>query len=114
MTIMSDKFENIACCKALYTDLIDGIVIYDEIYNRFRYPNHRIFAYCPHCGTKLTDYSEEYFDALEECLQKDFSDISESEIPEEFKTDEWWKKRGITGIGNYWKMYDPVKMNNYD
>ena len=34
-------------------------------------------------------------DALEEALGKEFCDISEDEIPEEFKTDEWWRKRGL-------------------
>ena len=36
-----------------------------------------------------------YSDALEEALGKEFCDITEDEIPEEFKTDEWWKKRGL-------------------
>ena len=54
--------------------------------------------YCPFCGAKMPDHfyaSEQYENALEEALGKEFCDIKEEEIPEEFKTDEWWKKRGL-------------------
>ena len=111
---MNKKYEEIACCKALYSDLLDKMVIYDEVYNEFSCSNGRIFAYCPNCGTKLPSYSEEYCDTLESVLDKDYCDITEDDIPEEFKTDEWWRKRGIRGIGAYWKMYNPIRMNNYE
>jgi hypothetical protein len=54
--------------------------------------------YCPFCGAKLhVDLfaNDEYYDALEEAVGKEFCDIKEEEIPEEFKSDEWWKKRGL-------------------
>ena len=53
--------------------------------------------YCPFCGAKMPKqlYMSEYENALEEVLGKDFCDIKEEEIPDEFKTDEWWKKRGL-------------------
>lgn len=111
---MNDKFEKIACCKALYTDLVDGSVVYDKKYNRFYYPYSRVFAFCPNCGTKLPDFSEEYDDELEKITGKNLSNITDEEIPEEFKTDEWWKKRGIKGIGKFWEMYDPIRMNSYE
>lgn len=106
-------FSKIACCRAMYEDLLDGDVLYDFIYNRLYYQDHRIFAYCPNCGTKLPDYSEEYCDALEDALGKDYCDIEEKEIPNEFKSDEWWKNRKIRGVGSYWKNYNPIRTGNY-
>ena len=57
----------------------------------------------PYCGAKMPKIlygvdengNDPYEDALEEALGKEFCDITEDEIPEEFKTDEWWKKRGL-------------------
>ena len=54
--------------------------------------------YCPFCGDKLPQHlyaSVEYKNALEKAVGKEFCNITEDEIPEEFKTDEWWKKRGV-------------------
>ena len=60
-------------------------------------------AYCPYCGAKMPKIlygidengNDLYADALEETLGKEYCDITEDEIPEEFKTDEWWRKRGL-------------------
>lgn len=111
---MNDEFMDIACCRALYEDLLDGKVNYDKIDNTFCYPCSRIFAYCPNCGAKLPAYIDEYSDALEEAVGKEYCDITEDEIPEEFKTDEWWRKRGIKGVGKYWETYKPIRMNSYE
>jgi hypothetical protein len=52
--------------------------------------------YCPYCGAEMPKiFDDEYYDALEEAVGKEFCDIKEEEIPEEFKSDEWWKKRGL-------------------
>ena len=52
--------------------------------------------YCPYCGSKQPSFlDEERYNAIEETLGKEWCDITEDEIPEEFKTDEWWKKRGL-------------------
>ena len=37
----------------------------------------------------------EHGDELEKAVGKSLCDITDDEIPEEFKTDEWWKKRGL-------------------
>lgn len=111
---MKTDFKKIACCRAMYEDLLDGDVIYDSVYNRMHYPNRRIFAYCPNCGTKLADYSFEYDAALEEAVGKELCDIKDDDIPEEFKSSTWWKKRRITGSGAYWNTYDPIKTENYE
>ena len=56
----------------------------------------RMLNYCPFCGKKLlANLYYEYEEYLEKAVGKDFCDITEDEIPEEFKTDEWWKKRGL-------------------
>lgn len=57
------------------------------------------FSYCPCCGEALPQsLRKEFFETLE----NEFSvvtDIGEYKkekiIPPEFKTDEWWKKRGL-------------------
>jgi hypothetical protein len=54
--------------------------------------------YCPWCGTKLPeDLRDEFYDILENEYKMDASgDLEENpNIPEEFKTDEWWKKRKL-------------------
>ena len=59
-------------------------------------------SYCC-CAKKYQKYftasmntgNDPYEDALEEALGKEFCDITEDEILEEFKTDEWWRKRGL-------------------
>ena len=59
--------------------------------------------YCPWCGTKLPkELGEEWCNALEEehgLTIDDFRDQKgrwdESKIPAEFRTEEWWRKRGL-------------------
>jgi hypothetical protein len=57
---------------------------------------HQKMFYCPWCGTSLPkDLSE----SLALVLQKEYGieDVifDREKIPPEFKTDEWWKKRGL-------------------
>jgi len=62
---------------------------------------------CPWCGTELPT---NLFDVYLETLQKEYGILTcpytgmhyeigkediEKSLPEEFKTDEWWKKRGL-------------------
>jgi len=54
--------------------------------------------HCPWCGRKLPkDLRDEWFEMLkkEYNLDDPRSKGQEPLIPEEFKTDEWWKKRGL-------------------
>ena len=65
--------------------------------------HQRHCAFCPFCGAKLPinrlelqkDGSDIYTAEIERAVGKDWCDIKEDEIPEEFKTDEWWVKRGL-------------------
>jgi len=55
--------------------------------------------FCPWCGTKLPKgLRNEWFDILEKEYNIE-ADIMErknrSDIPLEFKSDKWWKKRGL-------------------
>ena len=55
--------------------------------------------YCPWCSKQLPkELRDEYFDILkkEYHLEPDIFDIRDNpSIPEEFKSDEWWKKRSL-------------------
>ena len=55
----------------------------------------QVLTYCPWCGAKLPEsLREKYYNTLkkEYGFKHPFDDPS---IPEEFKSDEWWKKRGL-------------------
>ena len=103
---MLNKF----CCDALQRYIEDEQMIYDPVTRSVEfYINDKVWAghddfstkaiccFCPFCGTELPKslYGIPYCDALEEAVGKDYCDIKPEEIPEEFKTDEWWKKRGL-------------------
>ena len=55
--------------------------------------------FCPWCGEKLLESLRDKFFQILELEYKIFTDIGEYwvrlDLPEEFKTDEWWKKRGL-------------------
>jgi hypothetical protein len=57
----------------------------------------QIMHFCPWYGTKLSkNLSDEWFDILEyEYDIEDTTGQDKDKIPEEFKTDERWKKRGL-------------------
>ncbi len=53
--------------------------------------------FCPFCGVALGKrLHKEYYDVLEKEYGIDDPDIFNlSNVPEEFKSDEWWRKRGL-------------------
>ena len=57
----------------------------------------RIF-FCPWCGKRLPEsLSDEFWDIIDK-LEIDTSEVpleDHPDMPEEFKSDEWWKKRGL-------------------
>jgi len=98
-----DKF----CCDYLVSRLAgkDACIGYDSLLREFyleRIDTKSVITliwFCPWCGNKLPKgLRKEWFDTLEkEC--KIETDIMEwknrTDIPQEFKSDEWWKKRGL-------------------
>ena len=97
--ILKDNFEDVSCCKAVYDDLCDAICEFDLILKSYYWNlgvnRAQTFSFCPYCGLKLPCLIHEYFDELEKALDKEYCDITPDEIPEEFKSDEWWRKRGL-------------------
>ena len=76
--------DNLIC----YNDVFDeyGIIIHDGG------SSYITINYCPFCGKELPESKREiFFDEIESLNVN----IVDDELPEEFKTDEWWKKRGL-------------------
>lgn len=115
------------CCKALWTCIERDELPYDPTYRsvcfyfkredyyvkNYNEPEFQQYflKYCPFCGTKMPKHfyaSDIYDNALEEAVGKECCDITDDEIPEEFKTDEWWIKRGY---GNK-ELIDDVDLMN--
>ena len=73
----------------------DVLIAYSEVFDEYGLIIHdggcssmNIF-YCPFCGAKLPESKRDlWFDTLE---NMGFDDPSEQNIPEEFKSDEWYK-----------------------
>lgn len=92
------------CCKEMELfindprDPIEYNSIFREYFIRLKNrSNIIIFSYCPWCGSKLpVSLRKSYFDVLEKEYNID-TDIGEykerSDIPDEFKSDKWWKVR---------------------
>ena len=102
--IATSNFGDLACCMGMHDSLVDKEVEFDRTFKCYYIHLHKrwqTMRYCIYCGMELPDLrssedgSDPYGDALEEALGKDYCDIKPEEIPEEFKTDEWWKKRGL-------------------
>ena len=58
----------------------------------------QLIFYCLWCGAKLpSELGDEYFSILEKEYNLDdpYDEEQEKQVPEEFKSDEWWKKRGF-------------------
>jgi hypothetical protein len=111
---MSEQLKH--CCAHMDRYTVNGeediIIEYDQTtrsYNfllqeRGKYIGvNQSLWYCPWCGSKLPEeLNEEWGNALKEqynLTTRDFWDTKgkwdETKIPEEFRTDEWWKKRGL-------------------
>lgn len=93
------------CCKEMTFFLEENKVavnysIKDREYSINLKNSHAIqlIKYCPWCGAKLPkELSDEWFRILEKeyGIECPLSKEENTKIPEEFKTDEWWKKRGL-------------------
>lgn len=90
------------CCETMYYDLLNDTIKYVPHYreyhdNREEDIKNFVDHYCGNCGTKLP-YSlrDTWFATLkQEYGLEDPLDTDKQDIPKEFLTDEWWKKRGL-------------------
>jgi hypothetical protein len=63
----------------------------------FKSTSVSLMMFCPNCGTKLpSSLRDQWFDILE----KEYGlegpiEEDKKQIPKEFLTDDWWKKRGL-------------------
>lgn len=53
----------------------------------------RLIRYCPWCGARLPESKRERW--LQELAKLGIDDPTTQDAPEEFKTDQWWRRRGI-------------------
>jgi len=95
------------CCDNMtwYASHKNDIIQYEPFDRSYRFlvPNgihgdRQSFQYCPWCATKLPEeLGEEWGEALEKELgiEDPFIDPGYENLPEEFRTDAWWKKRGL-------------------
>jgi hypothetical protein len=94
------------CCENLEKFVSEGeISLFFSSRERFYGINYKprtgggiqLIEYCPWCGTKLPknlidEYAELVFDELGlDPLDTNYN----KKMPKEFKTDEWWKNRGL-------------------
>lgn len=98
------------CCDIMESyilqenDCTDQSIYYNQATRRYNlriinssYGTHEKILYCPWCGTKLP---QNLGGVWSKTLKDEFNitdpHVDESHlVPEEFKTDEWWKKRGL-------------------
>lgn len=101
------------CCTHLFLSIYRYGMEYDQKYRALycyvfdkeldEYTK-QIMYHCPYCGTRLpknlltgdgTDDPDIRSNVLAKELNKKYEEINECEIPFEFQTDAWWKKRGL-------------------
>ena len=96
------------CCGNMdaYATKKNSLIDYESRYRSYSFYlyNHphgtrQEMWFCPWCGTKLpSDLSELWGDILEKeygLQDPGWLPPRSKKIPSEFKTDEWWKKRGL-------------------
>ncbi len=89
------------CCGSMYKSIKEKVIEYEMIDRTycipFRTNSIMVLSFCPWCGYKLKpSLHREFYEILEKEYGISIPDITNfSNLPEEFKTDEWWKKRGL-------------------
>jgi hypothetical protein len=88
------------CCAemAFHAKEKEQIIVYDPITRRLgikvRGSVVQLISYCPWCSKKLPrELSKEFFGIIFDELNADGQD--DPNLPTEFKSDLWWKKRGL-------------------
>ena len=92
------------CCEEMEEAVnVCKVIHYDPVlrgYSLFFEPNGSFsLDFCPWCSTKLPmRLNSKIFQVIKEeydILREDADIFEFTNVPDEFKTDEWWKKRGL-------------------
>jgi hypothetical protein len=92
----------VCCVKMNYHIQENKVIHYVPPFREYVLPISKnltqLITNCPWCGAILPEsLREEYFETLntELNIDPDILTLCEYNLPKEFKTDEWWKKRGL-------------------
>lgn len=94
--------SHLFCCKSIYKHLNEKevAIIYGDIIRSFGIrildggSSYQEIKCCPWCGNKFPkELRDEFFDIIYDELNLDGPD--DPRLPEEFKSREWWVKRGL-------------------
>ncbi|MBP9791627.1 MAG: hypothetical protein KBC27_00220 [Rickettsiales bacterium] len=97
----SNTVDKVFCCEKMgFAINKEHIIDYDDCvrnYNLCGDKRDYAILYCPWCGKDLGKrLNWEYFEILaKEYGIEDPDFVNFTNVPEEFKTDAWWKKRGL-------------------
>lgn len=92
------------CCLVMDSrlqDPIENILYYDPVYRKYwvQAENYAgfILDFCPACGKKLSKcLRDEWFESVKNELGiENPLTMDRRKLTKEFKTDAWWKKRGL-------------------
>ena len=93
------------CCEVMeeYANEKNNLVDYEPSHRSYSfylvgdpYGSHQRMHYCFWCGSKLpTNLAEIWGEILDKEFGVEDVIFDREKIPPEFKTDEWWKKRGL-------------------
>lgn len=91
------------CCKYMNSSILDPrtAIKYGPIFREYYLKGEEgmMIDYCPWCSRKLPiSLRETFFEVLEDeyKIETDIGECFEKEnLPPEFRTDEWWKKRNL-------------------
>lgn len=99
------KENNEYCCTTMVQSVDDPEVpiSYHSVFREYsldlNFPASKRIDYCPWCSTKLpSSVRNNFFDILEHEYKIDdgiLEIFSNKWLPEEFKSDIWWKKRKL-------------------
>jgi hypothetical protein len=100
---MKKKYKH--CCGIMTSSISDSEVplSYNPVFREYslelRSPANKRVDYCPWCKTKLpASLRNIFFDVLEKEYQINdgvLEIFDNKQLPEEFKSGLWWKKRGL-------------------
>jgi len=97
--ILSLKVDS--CCRSMDEAISETQIVNYEPVDRtygILWGKRRIsfLSFCPWCGTKLKKrLNKEFCQALTELGIKSWDILDDSTVPKEFRSDAWWKKRGL-------------------